>query len=681
MANIPLRCSCGYMFVVSPAQIGKNGRVPCPSCLRPVGLEGPSPGPAPRRKEDRVLTAAPDAAKLKMWAIVLGGGAVVVIAAIVLLLVSTGSGEKRSDSMDVSVYDSGLSPNRFKEHVPNPPPAPAPVPGAAPAPAAAPAPSGDRPLTVVGSAVQPGAPSTPVPSAIPPTAAAPGLSPLPPELLQQVRDDVLGLHPFYQKLTLTEGERARVESHAKSGQGYPDDVAFLKALLGGKVKLARDERAYILESLEKLQKEAIEGLPVDRLVLADGRVMIGRIVEETPELVKLERRTSAGVGGIMPFKREAVRAVEKGRGIGGEFKTKWDSAQKGSVADLSVLAGWCRDNSLALQLQLVAFKMLAADPGNAPARQDVGLPADPVARALEAEKQGGFITHLGRLWTPKELKEKLVRDGYFLLDGQWYQRKDRMISVPGLFKYERQSDKPVLISGGVPLSHDAVTTYSVTQEVTSNSFVEKEEVKYLRRFYSPALEVKTSAGFRGSLPGGSSEVEVQGKQDEPILPLGTPQTGDVFITVPVGEPIIEASVTTHAEVKPGGSITVYLIHNAERIRLYQCGAKEDGSHKLPDAVKGKSQVDLVAVVSSKVAFTPKVERRRVRGLKKDQKGYVIQRALDVVHNRLIPDYQAMLFPSNSNTIEVFRLKVTTGEPAPGLTKLFANAPPELLKTP
>ena len=33
----------------------------------------------------------------------------------------------------------------------------------------------------------------------------------------------------------------------------------------------------------------------------------------------------------------------------------------------------------------------------------------------------------------------------------------------------------------------------------------------------------------------------------------------------------------------------------------------------------------------------------------------------------------MLFPSNSNTIEVFRLKVALAEPAEGLNKLFTEA--------
>ena len=40
----------------------------------------------------------------------------------------------------------------------------------------------------------------------------------------------------------------------------------------------------------------------------------------------------------------------------------------------------------------------------------------------------------------------------------------------------------------------------------------------------------------------------------------------------------------------------------------------------------------------------------------------------------IPEYKAVLFPSNSNTVEVFRLRVWTADPSPGLNKLFASNP-------
>jgi hypothetical protein len=51
---------------------------------------------------------------------------------------------------------------------------------------------------------------------------------------------------------------------------------------------------------------------------------------------------------------------------------------------------------------------------------------------------------------------------------------------------------------------------------------------------------------------------------------------------------------------------------------------------------------------------------------------IIQPALDIIHYRTFPDYRAVHFPSNQNTIEVFRLKVATAEPAAWINKLFAG---------
>ena len=53
-------------------------------------------------------------------------------------------------------------------------------------------------------------------------------------------------------------------------------------------------------------------------------------------------------------------------------------------------------------------------------------------------------------------------------------------------------------------------------------------------------------------------------------------------------------------------------------------------------------------------------------------------AVDIIHYKQIPDFRAVLFPSTSNTIEVFRMKLAVADPSPVLDKLFANCP-EVLK--
>jgi hypothetical protein len=73
------------------------------------------------------------------------------------------------------------------------------------------------------------------------------------------------------------------------------------------------------------------------------------------------------------------------------------------------------------------------------------------------------------------------------------------------------------------------------------------------------------------------------------------------------------------------------------------------------------------------AYTPKKERRVTQLPRKNQSGLIVADGKEVVHYRQIPDFKATLFPSNSNTVEVFRLKLSVGEPAAALNDLFQKA--------
>ena len=153
--------------------------------------------------------------------------------------------------------------------------------------------------------------------------------------------------------------------------------------------------------------------------------------------------------------------------------------------------------------------------------------------------------------------------------------------------------------------------------------------------------------------------------------------GDVYINVPLNAPILEASVMTLAEVKGSGAINVSLMVDGRRIPLYKCQSKESASHKLPEEIRGKREVQLVAEITGTATYEIKESKLRYNRGKKDT-GRVIQMAADMIFRQLVPEYSAVLFPSNANTIEVFRLTVTTGEEAPQLDALFQNAA-EVLK--
>ncbi len=675
MPRVELRCRCGYVFFLPQDKVEGNDEVKCPFCAQPVGVEGPASvpfRPVPTQKTRVLQAGEPEGyeagmgrmKKLMLWLGLAAGGLVLLV---VILLMYGGSGPR--DPVDLSsrpTYGgSSLPSDRPTPRVPAPR-------EADPAPAA-PTPAPARP-----GFVPPPVPAAPVPAdppgALPPPAAAG--EPLPLDLASQLREGVVPLPAFYRDLLLGPDERARVDRAASSGRASVEEINQLKALLASdKFRVVREEVALIAETAAKLEKEALEGLPVDRITTTDNRVLAGRILEETAETVKLERKLVGGGTGLMNLKRSEIKELGKGRGIGKEFGARWQAAQKAPVAERSALLSWCKENSLSLQARFIAFHILREDPGHGPSRAEAGLPPNPVQVALEAAAQGGMISYQGRSWTPRDLKERLIKEGFVLLNGEWHSRKERMITVPGLFRYERQDDKPVSItSSTAPINHDAETTFKMVQDLNTNSFVEQAEVKLNRRFHAPTLSAKIQTG----MPAGASAARatpgysVQTQQDVADPPAGKPVMGEVLISVPVGQPIVEASVTTLAEIKSGGSIAVFMIaEGGNRIKLYDCAAKEDGSHKLPDAIRGRSTVDLVAVMTATAAYTSKLERRIARPLKKDTRGAILQPGLEIIHYRQIPEFKAVLFPSNSNTIEVFRLKVAVAEPAQALNRLFS----------
>ena len=69
----------------------------------------------------------------------------------------------------------------------------------------------------------------------------------------------------------------------------------------------------------RLETEAMEGLPVDKVTMNDDRVLYGKVLDETAELVNLERKIGAGSLVKTPLKKTEIKDVQKGKGLGGAF--------------------------------------------------------------------------------------------------------------------------------------------------------------------------------------------------------------------------------------------------------------------------------------------------------------------------------------------------------------------------
>jgi hypothetical protein len=713
MARVDLRCRCGHAFFVGEAQAREPGGVECPACLervKPPVTASPA-GRLPSRAASRGSESS--TAKLlaavvqpvvvlppskKKWMAMAGGVLALGVLALVVIKLLPNSPAIDYDQQRHSADEARKRKYEELSREEAKPVAPAAAP-LAPAKPAAPSNPASSPAKSEGTTEYKPMPAATAPSPAPappppPSPSTPAAAPaqgsgaaLSPESIARLRSELLNLHPFYTNLVLTPAEKARVNAVGASGRGTAEDATLIEGLLSGpKLKAVKDELAFIAQSLPTLERESSENLPVDRITYIEtGRVLNCRILEEGTEVVKVSRALAGGVGGQMPLRRDAIR-IEKGKGIGTEFAIRWEAVRKGPASGQIELLSWCKDNTLPGQARLVALTILHADPSHALARGEAGLPPDPVKNAEELSK-GGLILYQGRNWNPKQLRDKFLSDGYYLLGGSWYSKKEKMITVPGLFSYERQKDKPVNFTGSAAICHETETTYKKIQDTTTNQTVEQPEVKLLRRFYSSEMKTQLTATIPPSIvvPPPTLELETRVIADAGIPAAGTKMTGEVLINVPVGAIILEAAVITTAEVKAGGSIVVYHLSDPagpegqKRTKLYVCDPKENQSHVIPpELVRGATEVNLAAVIEQTAAYSPKVERRRARALVPRKGGGVQSPAVDILHHQLIPDYKAILFPSNSNTFEVFRLKVGIAEPAPHLDKVFA-ANPDALK--
>lgn len=692
MARVDLQCGCGHMFFVADTTLTPQRTATCPACdatvKAPAGAAAkPGAKPAkPAAPPQASFAPEPSGNSKKKLYLLIGGAAAAVLIVVGILVVAL-SGPKVDYEAEaakaVEARRKAFEEISSKPEKPTPKtPAPAPVAAPVPAPVK---PARPEPVKAPAPVPAPPKKADPVPAPAPPEPkAAPAPVKAPTEALLRVRTEVLTLHPFYVGLVVPPTDRVRIDALIGGGPAGPDDAELLQALLtGSRLKAVRDEIALIAQTIPTVEREAQEGLPVDKVTMKDGRVLNCRVVDEGVEVVKVARALSSGVGGALPLRRENIVRIEKGKGVGAEFQARWETAQKGPLPGLIELMVWCKENTMPGQAKLVALTIARTDPANPQARLEAGLPVDPVKNA-EDIASGGIIVYQGRNWPAKELLDKLLKDGYTILNGQFYSKKEKLITVPGLFRYERQNDKPVAFIGENLLSHETDTIYRSTTDPNSGLSVEQTEVRQLKRFYSPTMTVtptdRVPAGI--VVPPSTYELQIKMAIDEAVPPPNKPMKGELTISVPVGDLLLEASVMTTAEVKAGGSITVYHVSGSgeeqKRTKLYTCDPRESESHVIPAAlVRGQTEVNLVAVIEQTSSYVQKQERRHVQKALMKGKQQMAP-AVDVVHYRMVPEYKAMLFPSEKNTIEVFRLKAVVADPAPQLTKLFAGNP-DLLK--
>ncbi|HEX7899576.1 MAG TPA: DUF1570 domain-containing protein [Planctomycetota bacterium] len=184
--------------------------------------------------------------------------------------------------------------------------------------------------------------------------------PLPAPLLEEARARVRALPPGYRAEL-----PPRAEALLAAGKGTREDVAFLRDDLLA-VRL-RDAESRVAQHRDKA-REILDALPaagIDTLHLKDGRVLTGRIEEETPEHIRLKARL-----GSMKFAKGDVARIE--RGAAQDFLKRY-AAAAGKPAELAPLLDWCVQNKLPQGRECAANAILAEDPAHAGAWAALGL--------------------------------------------------------------------------------------------------------------------------------------------------------------------------------------------------------------------------------------------------------------------------------------------------------------------
>ncbi len=635
MARTQITCKCGWVFFVAD---GSEGR--CPSC----GNTTAAPAPAKKTARRVAQSEEPEAGDSKKVLVLCGAGGGAVLLLVVLYFAFAGGTPKPIPPSE--------GPSAFR----SPPPVPA-------------APT-TTPRTADPGPAMPRPPDKPRTSDTPKPPEAPKLIDLPPAVVVGVQTKVLALPAYYLDKCVTPAERARIDALLSAGRGTDVDASFLSGLPNRpSIGLAGAEVAMIAAAIPDLEVKAPAELAPDRITLTDGRAFDCRILEESAAQVKAERRIGTGVS-VMTLKREEVKDLGKGKGAGTDALQRLEKARKGGPPELMSLALWSKDQGLATLRALACHLILQADPGNEVARGELGLKpftgdaAAPVAPTPGAD--GPMVSFEGKDWPARELKAKLLKDGYVIIKGQWYGRKERVFAAPGLWKWEKLEKKPLDIIGEQTSNFDTVFK---TRPNAAGTIIEEEVKTFTHKFFTPPMIVTTITDNMRVL---SMEREEHVKHDEGSPKPGDKATAEVVVAFKCEAPVIEAKIKALAEVE-FGAIECFLEVDGARLQVFRAQKKEDRTHKLPDAIRGKSDVRLVFTIMYNAQYNSRKERRVVQPLKYGPDKKLVQKEIIVVHDRLIPNYTTRLFPSNSNTIEIFRANVVVAELSIGLNKAFEQA--------
>ncbi len=486
-----------------------------------------------------------------------------------------------------------------------------------------------------------------------PSHSSPEPVPIPADVILAAQAKIQKLHAHYVERALPEADRARMALLIRDRRAIPQDIAWLRALPSRPlIAGAWIETDEIAQAIPTLESKLVEELPKDRLQLVGGQVIDCRIIQQGSEYVTIDRRLK-GAQWTLVYRRQVVASSTVGSGLHQEATQKLHRARvMQSVPELLALVTWARDRKLR-HLPLLAFHLIVKiDPSHVEARAAIGRP--PFGTS-PTPPETPTVTWENRAWPATELRDKLIKDGYVVIDGRWHARRERKLSLPGLPRYEAQQKHALEAIGTIVGDYES--TWRLKQDPQKNLFDETEDRQYSQRFFAVPMNVTTTVAKSGALP------NLKIRKRDTVLPVqreGQSLSAEVSIPMKLDAPILEARVKSIAEVDEG-SITCMLEIDGGRIEICKCGKRENESRPIPAVVAGDREITLIYEIRQIAKYKSGAETRHPT------------RGIEVTHDLLIPQYTARLFPSHENSMSVFQATIVVAELAAGLNSAFEKA--------
>jgi len=260
----------------------------------------------------------------------------------------------------------------------------------------------------------------------------PPVAPAPPEapplrdieaaLKERIRARVLDQPSAWVRAFLGDEEVRRARELLAQDRATDDDLRFLNARLDGEVAALIDDEKRFLDSAVAEREgaaRAVQGPDVVRF--KDGRLHEGRVLEEDAESVRYLFQDKP-----VRVPLSMVASVERGGSAEAQSLKRLEAAEKSaSSAEWVAFAEKCREKPLARHREYALYRALVADPGNAAARRELGLPASgALSRAAPVAPREATVSFEGRDYAPVQLRELLASRGYVLLDGRWHSSRE-----------------------------------------------------------------------------------------------------------------------------------------------------------------------------------------------------------------------------------------------------------------